>query len=89
VWFDYLANLRKFKKKNFFEGRKGLLINEKPNQGVRERKKLGYTGLDHVESPTSPNRIGLHGLLQCSSFVRPIAENKSILVETRCDNWAR
>jgi hypothetical protein len=39
VSFDYLANLRKLKKRT--------LINEKPNQGVREGKKLGYTGLDN------------------------------------------
>jgi hypothetical protein len=45
VLFDYLANLRKLKK-NFFEGwagvmKRGVFINEKPNQGVRERKKIG------------------------------------------------
>jgi hypothetical protein len=39
VSFDYLANLRKIKKKNFFEGWAGVLINEKHDQGVRERKE--------------------------------------------------
>jgi hypothetical protein len=42
VSFDYLANLRKLKK-NLFVGwagvmKRGVLINEKPNQGVREKK---------------------------------------------------
>jgi hypothetical protein len=27
--------------------REGVLINEEPNQGIRERKRLGYTGLDN------------------------------------------
>jgi hypothetical protein len=27
--------------------KKGVLINEKPHQKVRERKRLGYTGLDN------------------------------------------
>jgi hypothetical protein len=45
VSFDYLANLRKLKK-NFFEGwakvmKRGVLKNEKPNPGLRERKKVG------------------------------------------------
>jgi hypothetical protein len=45
VTFDYLANLRKLKKK-LFEGwagvrREGVLINERPNQGIRERKMFG------------------------------------------------
>jgi hypothetical protein len=38
VSFDYLANLRKLKK-NFFEGRAGVLIYEKRSQGVREKNK--------------------------------------------------
>jgi hypothetical protein len=37
VSFDYLANLRKLKKIFLMDG----LINEKPDQGVRERKKVG------------------------------------------------
>jgi hypothetical protein len=44
VSFDYLANLRKLKKKFGMGGgneERGVLINEKPNQGVRERKKVG------------------------------------------------
>jgi hypothetical protein len=44
VSFDYLANLRKLKKNVWMGGgneEKGLLINEKPNQGVRKKKKLG------------------------------------------------
>jgi hypothetical protein len=46
VSFDYLANLRKFKKKLFCGmGRcnedRGVLINEKPNQGVQDRKNVG------------------------------------------------
>jgi hypothetical protein len=47
VSFDYLVHLRKLKK-NIFEGWAevmkrggGVLINEKPNKGVRERKKVG------------------------------------------------
>jgi hypothetical protein len=45
VSFDYLVNLRKLKK-NLFEGwagvmKRGVLINEKPNQ--RERKKVWDT----------------------------------------------
>jgi hypothetical protein len=45
VSFDYLANLRKLKK-NFFGGWAGVmkrevLINEKPNQGIWETKKVG------------------------------------------------
>jgi hypothetical protein len=46
VSFDYLANLRKLKKKTILEGwagvmKRGVQINEKPNQGVRETKKVG------------------------------------------------
>jgi hypothetical protein len=41
-----------------------VLINEKPNQGVRERKGLRYTGLENVLASTCQNPIGLHGLLQ-------------------------
>jgi hypothetical protein len=41
--FDYLANLRK---KKLFEGwagvmKRGVLINEKPNQGYGKEKKVG------------------------------------------------
>jgi hypothetical protein len=51
VSFDYLANLRKLKKK-FFGGwvgvmKSGGIINKKPNQrGSGEKKKLGYTGVE-------------------------------------------
>jgi hypothetical protein len=44
VSFDYLANLRKLKKKTFFLGMGGgneeIRGNEEANQGVRERKKV-------------------------------------------------
>jgi hypothetical protein len=44
VSFNFLANLRKLKK-HFFEGwagvmKRGVLVNEKPDQGVRERIKM-------------------------------------------------
>jgi hypothetical protein len=46
VSFEYLAKLRKIKKKKNFCGMGGgndesRYSNEKPNQGVRERKKVG------------------------------------------------
>jgi hypothetical protein len=44
VSFDYLGNLRKFKKKPFLKEERG---NEKPNQGVRERKMLETAGIDN------------------------------------------
>jgi hypothetical protein len=54
VSFDYLANLGQLNR-TFLMDWAGVLINEKPNQGVRGRKKgLGYTDLGHIR-PLSPS----------------------------------
>jgi hypothetical protein len=45
VSFDYLAKLKKFKKKTFFEEWAGVMKSEKPNQGYGREKGLGYTAL--------------------------------------------
>jgi hypothetical protein len=48
VLFDYLANLRKLKKKCFLKDGWGLLINEKPNQEMGREKCLGTAAIpDH------------------------------------------
>jgi hypothetical protein len=52
--FDYLANLRKLKKKcEEWAGvmQRGVLINEKSNQGVRERKRVGIHWSRNCGSP--------------------------------------
>jgi hypothetical protein len=74
--FDYLANLRKLKKKHFFEGWAGVmkrgggvLINENPNEGVRERKKVG------IHWSSQPSNWGWQGaryFCSLSTACRPV-----------------
>jgi hypothetical protein len=66
VSFDYLANLIKLKKNTFLgmgggNEEKGVLINEKPNQEVRERKKVGIHWSIQRKGLRNPSHSGKIG----------------------------
>jgi hypothetical protein len=88
VSFDYLANLRKLKITFLSDGRvieeKGVLINEKPNQEVRE-KKNGFEPLVYtLWNPRRLNHIGLHGPLQGQLYFFYYFYGLLVIVDSKC-----